>query len=744
MDILAAAQKVYAKINTVFYRILFVFVIAIVIPVACISLLSIKYSTDQILRQVEQSSIDLLEEKKYSLDQRMKEIDSLTQQIISDARVWRIVGADAITVNEYLHMMDVIRYLNSVMVPIKHIESIYLVDRKLDYVLSTTKYTLDSFHDPSALQLTDREGKGAVVRYFGYKKVISYYRNFNFLDRKRVNLIINFDYNKFFQELNAADARSAMETFVLDEDFNVVYSSGRHIDAFDREALSEVGEAGSGEHIHEAGHTKYFLSKTDLNTVGWTIGYIQPYSSLVQTASLLRKIILVATAAALILSLLLAFLYTIYLYKPMAKLLLKLREYVGSKHADVRNEYTFIDRAVMNLSEEKKQLESQIRLTFPYFQMHSLHDLLAYRDFDASKFNSIIDLLGVKFNHARNMTVLVDFEGVELTTQRMEEIDDLLAACGDRINAITSKIGYNRLAAVLNTDEPPERVYAVFEKIRQHFNANDILLTIAIGKPYEQLSNIGISYREALQQMNGKFFIGINSIIVKHMDVPPAKNPMVFYDKKIEEELLTSIKAQNLEKSKSILEKFTNDLMAATHSIVFIKYVYFQVVSHMIHALADFGIQFDDTGISGPRIFSAIENAETLQDLQQYVMELIGVGISLLSALKKRQHTDLVKKTTLFLKDNYNKDLSLEDIAGMVFLSPRYLSSLFKAETGMTPFDYITKLRMEAATRLLSVKDYKIQDIAQAIGYNNVQSFIRVFKNSFNMTPVEYRRKRCL
>lgn len=100
-------------------------------------------------------------------------------------------------------------------------------------------------------------------------------------------------------------------------------------------------------------------------------------------------------------------------------------------------------------------------------------------------------------------------------------------------------------------------------------------------------------------------------------------------------------------------------------------------------------------------------------------------------------------RTMEYLEANYHRDITLEDVANAVYMSPRYLCGIFKAESGMTIFECITKLRMETAKELLRT-GRKIQDIAQVIGYNNVQSFYRFFKKYYKMTPVQYRRKYCV
>ena len=86
----------------------------------------------------------------------------------------------------------------------------------------------------------------------------------------------------------------------------------------------------------------------------------------------------------------------------------------------------------------------------------------------------------------------------------------------------------------------------------------------------------------------------------------------------------------------------------------------------------------------------------------------------------------------------------MKEVSTNVYLSPNYLSTIFKTETGMTIFDYMTQIRMEAAAKLILNGEAKIQEVAQAVGYNNTQSFTRLFKKTYRMTPLEYRRKHIL
>lgn len=103
---------------------------------------------------------------------------------------------------------------------------------------------------------------------------------------------------------------------------------------------------------------------------------------------------------------------------------------------------------------------------------------------------------------------------------------------------------------------------------------------------------------------------------------------------------------------------------------------------------------------------------------------------------------ELAGKVTRYINACYAKpDLSLERIADQVHLSANYVSTLFKKHYGMNISDYMIKIRMEHAARLLTDTNFKTYEIAERVGYTNSQYFSVLFKKSYGITPKEYRNQ---
>ena len=108
----------------------------------------------------------------------------------------------------------------------------------------------------------------------------------------------------------------------------------------------------------------------------------------------------------------------------------------------------------------------------------------------------------------------------------------------------------------------------------------------------------------------------------------------------------------------------------------------------------------------------------------------------------KGDDEDKIARIRSFLKRNSFKKVSLKDAAELVCLSPKYLSRLFKQGVGMGFSEYKLKFKLDEAKRLLLNTNYNVDQIAYKLGYNNVESFIRLFKRRGALTPTEYRLRK--
>ena len=108
---------------------------------------------------------------------------------------------------------------------------------------------------------------------------------------------------------------------------------------------------------------------------------------------------------------------------------------------------------------------------------------------------------------------------------------------------------------------------------------------------------------------------------------------------------------------------------------------------------------------------------------------------------KQQKIMGTIDKIKYFIQRNFQKKISLKEASDAVCLSPKYISKLFKENTGIGFNEYKLQLKMEKAKEFLDSSDLNINQISSYIGYNNVESFVRIFKQMQGCTPTEYRQK---
>lgn len=92
-----------------------------------------------------------------------------------------------------------------------------------------------------------------------------------------------------------------------------------------------------------------------------------------------------------------------------------------------------------------------------------------------------------------------------------------------------------------------------------------------------------------------------------------------------------------------------------------------------------------------------------------------------------------------YISEHLHEPLQLSEVAGKLYLSTAYFSRLFKEKTGLTFSDYLANCRIEKARHLLATTDLSISEVASAIGYQEANSFSRVFKARTGQSPTLYR-----
>ena len=105
-------------------------------------------------------------------------------------------------------------------------------------------------------------------------------------------------------------------------------------------------------------------------------------------------------------------------------------------------------------------------------------------------------------------------------------------------------------------------------------------------------------------------------------------------------------------------------------------------------------------------------------------------------------YISIVDRIKEHINENYsNPELCMSKIAALFHFSPNYINDIFKTQAGISIPKFILEVRMNKAKELLVETELSIKEVALSVGYDKTNYFPRIFKNTFNASPLEYRHK---
>lgn len=135
-----------------------------------------------------------------------------------------------------------------------------------------------------------------------------------------------------------------------------------------------------------------------------------------------------------------------------------------------------------------------------------------------------------------------------------------------------------------------------------------------------------------------------------------------------------------------------------------------------------------------------IENSLTIRELINLMSDMVADYCDLVNEYNTRVYSELVSNAITYIKLNFKKEISLNNIAKELFIHPTYLAKKFKQETEKTVSEYVNEIRIKEAQFIIMVTEFKIEDIAYYVGYNDKKYFSKTFKKVTGVSPSEYRK----
>ena len=139
-------------------------------------------------------------------------------------------------------------------------------------------------------------------------------------------------------------------------------------------------------------------------------------------------------------------------------------------------------------------------------------------------------------------------------------------------------------------------------------------------------------------------------------------------------------------------------------------------------------------------IMKQIEEQSTVEDIIRVGEEMINQYLTFINNQLCQINNPIINDALAYIKNNLDKELSLEEVANAIHVSKSHLSNMFSKCIGNSFSHHVNKLKIEKAKELLAKTRLSIMDITVECGFNSQSYFSRVFSGFEGMTPIQYRK----
>lgn len=262
---------------------------------------------------------------------------------------------------------------------------------------------------------------------------------------------------------------------------------------------------------------------------------------------------------------------------------------------------------------------------------------------------------------------------------------------------------------------------------------------IYVGTSVDDLRRLGDTYRSAKEALLYKFVADTDQTVI-YDQVRELPLQYIDLDNDIYRRLMDNVEENNAETIVRTIDEMFREFREKRYVPEAVKAAIHRCVSGIVQLLNGVGLDQKQLASFEPVIAWPDYNVSP-QELKRLVVRFALESAEWLGRHRKESLRGNIRHIKAYIDEHYRENISLKSIASRFYINPVYLGQLFKKTYGVYFNDYVLRLRVEEAKRLLRQTDLRIYEIADRVGFSNADYFVTQFEKIEGMTPTEYRNK---
>ncbi|MDF2814513.1 MAG: hypothetical protein K0Q81_713 [Paenibacillus sp.] len=726
--------------------------------------------------EINRTNESLLRQMEQAIDNSLGGLERLSVEIALSKRVAGFINAaQPLTDNDYYELFSIANDLRVYKVANDYLEQIYIYYKNSDVVLSTReRMNSRSLHqyvrqkeDMSYEEWKAFFDKRYIQEYAPVElwedgkpvKAVLYAKSVILDNPDQPGAVILFVIKDSKLLENIAPANQA-SIAVLDKQNRLVASTGfEHTPGFlQYERLTDQ----NGFFYEHAGENQVAVSYTTSSTTGWKYVSMIPAELFDEKMKYMKKLIYISIVLCLAVGGLVTYIFLKRNYNPINLLIRSLSLRSGVSYNEQSNEYMYLEDALQHTFAEKEKSDLRLKQNHSAIRSHFLQGLLKGRlDRSVPVHESLAahDILlatpyfAVLLMHIDNYGKFEAEEGYG-DHHKLKMLHFIIRNVTEEVismqhQAFTAEIDDTPVCIVNFVKDPSDHELArlagqVKLFLLDHFHVN---LTIAISGVHQDLYSLPQAYQETLEAMEYRLVMGSGEII-RYADLPHTQVTAIdysggsyYYPLHTEQQLINFVKTGDFQRSKDLMEEIISINVSNTSiSVPLAKCLMFDLISTLLKTMDEIGTESKRKVMEHVDPINRLIACETIKDMKIQISDVLERVCRTIEEDRKLEHNPISQQVIQYVMQHYsNENLNISMIGETFGLTPSYLSKQFKTQTGEALLDFINKIRLEEAKKLLAEQKLPIAEIARRAGYSDINTFNRIFKKFEGITPGKYK-----
>ncbi len=559
---------------------------------------------------------------------------------------------------------------------------------------------------------------------------------------KYATLVIQINKNAYFSVINNLTKRHEIESFIIDQDNNIITSSEEYDLDVKYSELDKVD--GHKELVTDKG--KYVLSYTTSEKSDWKYVIATKKSVYFKRVNtLITVIILIGIILCALLGGSTIAYYSKTNYIKMAEVYKKIkeREVEGVKLMNALTETAQKNKLLSDSMERKNDMLKEIYMEQLLYGMADVDDshMEYLRDLTAGEDSSYLVVLCIPREYSDLFVeeTMSDEERKEnalfIIANVMEELISALYKC----HSVNMPDGVAIIARVPKSEK--QNINAMMDVTSNELisfvkSSFDFDVIIGIGGVVEAINDIKYSYKTAVEALDYRI---VSNESIYNYNLISGKKGRYIYTLETQKQLINLITAADKQGVQRTIEKiFDDNLVTGNLSVQMLRYLIVDIMGTINKVGTDI-YDGEETMFSDQNVIEQALSMEKIEDTKEFIISY-ACAVCDFRKNDDEAENELAVNIKRYADENYcDIRINVAMIADYFHLSYPFISKTFKAYEGESLLDYIHKKKIEYAKQLLR-EGYNLNQICEKVGYVNSNTLIRQFKKYEGITPGQYKK----